>query len=45
MDDFLIISTNLEPIIEKFKKKFNIRHEEVNPISYLDLLWEYSERG
>ena len=42
VDDFLIIGTDLESIIEKFKEKFDIVHEEVNPTSYLGSQWECS---
>ena len=31
--------------MEDFKKKFDIRHEEMNPTSCLGLQWEYSELG
>ena len=37
VDDFLIIGTDLEPIMEGFKNNFEMRHEEVNPTSYLGL--------
>ena len=40
VDDFLIISTNPEPIMEEFKKKFQIRNIELSPTSYLGLQWE-----
>ena len=43
MDNFLMIVTNPEPIMESFKKKFGIRHEEINPTSCLGLQWEHSE--
>ena len=45
VDDFLIIGTNKEPIMEAFKKKFDMRHEEINPTSYLRLQWKHSELG
>ena len=43
MDDFLIISTDAETIMEGFKEKFETSHNELNPTSYLGLKWETSE--
>ena len=45
VDYFLIIGTDPEPIVEVFKLKFDIRHDELNPTSYLGLEWETFERG
>ena len=36
-DDLLIIATDLEPIMEALKQKFNTRHDELNLASYLSL--------
>ena len=35
VDDFLIIDSNLELIMDKFKEQLNIRNVELNPSSYL----------
>ena len=45
VDDFLVIGTNPDPIIEAFKKNFDMMHEEINTTSYLGLQWEHSELG
>ena len=37
VDDFLIIVTDPEPIMEGVKNKFDTRHEDVNLTSYLGL--------
>ena len=45
VDDFLIIGTDPEPVMNAFKDEFDIRNDELNPSAYLVLEWEGSELG